>query len=84
MNEQVTDISQVFKRLTSEMASMREIMDAMHTEKVNLRRTVEKLWAENRTLRKRLEKYEGSEKNSSNVSTPRAKDSTNLYLSDNQ
>ena len=53
MNEQVTDISQVFNRLTSEMASMREVMDAMHTENVNLRRTVKKLRAENRTLRKR-------------------------------
>lgn len=74
MNEQVTDISQVFKRLTSEMASMREIMDAMHTEKVNLRRTVEKLRAENRTLRKRLEKYEGPEKKSNNSSTPLSKE----------
>ena len=67
MNEQVTDISQVFKRLTSDMVSMREVMDAMHTEKVNLR-------AENRTLRKRLEKYEGPEKNSNNVSTPLSKE----------
>lgn len=29
MNEHVTDISQVLKRLTSEMASMREGMDAL-------------------------------------------------------
>ena len=65
MKEQVTDISQAFKGLTSEMASMREAMDAMHTEEnVNLRRTVEKLRAENRTLRKQLEKYEEPKKNS--------------------
>ncbi|MES5169292.1 DUF6444 domain-containing protein, partial [Prevotella melaninogenica] len=74
MNEQVTDISQAFKRLTSEMASMREVMDAMHTENVNLRRTVEKLRAENRTLRKQLEKYEGPKKNSNNSSTPPSKE----------
>lgn len=64
MNEQVTDISQVFKRLTSDMALMRESMDAMHTENVNLRRTVEKLRAEDRTLRNQVEKYEKPKKNS--------------------
>lgn len=74
MNEQVTDILQVFKRLTSKMASMRESMDAMHTENVNLRRTVEKLWAESRTLRKQLEKYEKTKKNSNNSSTPLSKE----------
>ena len=74
MNEQVTDISQVLKRLSSEMTSMREGMDALRTENANLRRNVEKLQAENRTLRKRLEKYEKPKKNSSNSSTPPSKE----------
>ena len=59
MNEQVTDISQVLKRQTSEKASMREGMDAKHTE--------------NRTLRKRLEKYDRLKKNSNNSTTPPSK-----------
>ena len=75
MNEQVTDMSQVLKRLTSEMIFMREGMDALRTENANLRRNVEKLQAENRTLRKRLEKYEKPKKNSNNSSTPPSKES---------
>lgn len=74
MNEQVTDISQVLKRLTSEMVSMREGMDALHTENANLRRNVEKLQAENSALRKQLEKYEKPERNSGNSSTPPSKE----------
>lgn len=72
-NEQVTDISQVLKRQTSEKASMREGMDAKHMENVNLCRNVEKLQAENRTLRKRLEKYDRLKKNSYNSTTPPSK-----------
>lgn len=72
-NEQVTDISQVLKRQTSEKASMREGMDAKHMENVNLCRNVEKLQAENRTLRKRLEKYDGAKENSNNSTTPPSK-----------
>ena len=43
INEQVKDILQAFKRLTSEKASIQEAMDAMHTENENLRRNVEKI-----------------------------------------
>lgn len=43
MNEQVTNISQALKRLTSEMQSMHEAIDALHTENANLRRNVERL-----------------------------------------
>ena len=44
INEQVKDILQAFKRLTSEKASIQEAMDAMHTENDNLRRNVENCW----------------------------------------
>lgn len=74
MKEQVTDISQMLKELTSEMRSMRETIDAQYTEIASLNRNVQKLQKENHELRKRLEKYEKPDKNSGNSSTPPSKE----------
>ena len=59
MNKQVTGISAVLEKLTSDVSSMRKTIDEQHTMICNLTRANERLTKENRELRKRLSKYEG-------------------------
>jgi len=74
MNKQVTDISAVLKKLTSDVSSMRKTIDEQHTIICNLTRSNERLTKENRELRKRLSKYEEPTKDSDNSSTPPSKE----------
>ena len=75
MNKQVTGISAVLEKLTSDISSMRKTIDEQHTMICNLTRANERLPKENRELRKRLSKYEGPTKDSDNSSTPPSKES---------
>ena len=75
MKETVTDISAMFEKLTSQVQSMQETINALHTEIAGLNRNVNRLTNENRILRKRLSKYETPDKNSNNSSTPPPKES---------
>ena len=59
MNKQVTGISAVLEKLTSDISSMRKTIDEQHTMICNLTYANERLPKDNRESRKRLSKYEG-------------------------
>ncbi len=81
MNEQVVDISETLKYLSSELNSMRQTVDSQHAEICKLNRKVaaqskeiRTLKKENSSLRKRLSKYEQPSKDSKNSSIPPSKE----------
>jgi adenylate kinase family enzyme len=81
MKEQVTDISKVLQDMTEEMRLMRETVNQQYAEIVKLNRNID---AQNLQIRKkdkeieklleRLSKYENTDKNSNNSSTPPSKE----------
>ena len=76
MNKQVTDISAVLEKLTSDVSSMRKTIDEQHTMICNLTRANERLTKENRELRERLsQSMKNLTKDSDNCSTPPSKES---------
>ncbi len=75
MTETVTDILDIVMNMRKKMDSMQETIDSQHEEICSLRRQLDKEKSDNRELRKRLSKYEEPPKDSSNSSTPPAKES---------
>ena len=80
MKEQVTDISKVLQGITEDMQLLRETINQQYAEIIKLNRNINALNLEIRkkdteliNLRKRLAKYENTDKNSNNSSTPPSK-----------
>ena len=80
MKEQVTDISKVLQGITEDMQLLRETIDQQYAEIIKLNRNINALNLEIHkkdteliNLRKRLAKYENTDKNSNNSSTPPSK-----------
>ena len=78
--KQVTDISKVLQNMAEEMRLMRETIYQQYAEIAKLNRNIESLNhqlrkknEENTELKDRLSKYENPDKNSSNSSTPQAR-----------
>ena len=77
MKEQVTDISKVLQGITEDMQLLRETINQQYAEIIKLNRNINALNLEIHkkdteliNLRKRLAKYENTDKNSNNSSTP--------------
>ena len=80
MKEQVTDILKVLQGMTEEMWLLCEIVSQQYAEIIKLNRNINALNLEIHkkdteliNLRKRLAKYENTDKNSNNSSTPPSK-----------
>ena len=80
MKEQVTDISKVLQGITEDMQLLRETINQQYAEIIKLNRNINALNLEIHkkdteliNLRKRLAKYENTDKNSNNSSTPPSK-----------
>ena len=81
MKEQVTDISKVLQGMTEEMRLLRATVNQQYAEIMKLNRNINALNLEIHkkdteliNLRERLAKYEKSDKNSNNSSTPPSKE----------
>ena len=81
MKEQVTDILKVLQDMTEEMRLMRETINQQYAEIVKLNRNIDALNLQIRKkdkeiekLLERLSKYENTDKNSNNSSTPPSKE----------
>ena len=80
MKEQVADISKVLQGITEDMQLLRETINQQYAEIIKLNRNINALNLEIHkkdteliNLRKRLAKYENTDKNSNNSSTPPSK-----------